>query len=192
VLAASLTGCGGGTSSRPQPEASTTTAAAQTRTQAQPADSGPPRWDLVHGVAPNPWKEPAPRLRPHPHFKLDHVVVRELKKGHGPAVRMYDTVYIDYIEANYRRAIKYYKAWGKGHFGTAGVILIPVGRWRGLIAGMKGMRPGARRQILAPQRLGGVDARHLEYSVIYRDVVLRKILAHGCFADGVPCRSIAP
>ena len=145
--------------------------------------------DLVHGVAPNPWREPAQRLRPHPRFKLDHLVVRELKKGRGPAVRAHDTVYIDYIEANYRRGIKYYKAWGRGHYGTAMVILTPVGRWRGLVAGMKGMRPGGRRQIFAPAQLGGVDPRHLEYgSPIYRDVVLRKILARGCSTNGMRCR----
>lgn len=188
MLAALLTACGDNqTSSGVETEAAAT--ATTTRTQ----ENAPPRLDTVHGLAPNPWKEPAGwRLRAHPHAQLDRVVVRDLKKGHGRAARPRDYVYIDYIVADYRRAFKFYRAWGGPPYGTAGVILAPAERWRGMVIGMRGMRPGGRRRILVPPRLAGIEPRHAEYgTVIYWDVVLRKILARGCANDGSHCRSIA-
>jgi hypothetical protein len=165
-----------------------------TSTQTQTPEPAEPQLDTVHGLAPNPWKEPAGwRLRPHPHAQLDRVVVRDLKKGHGPAVRRHDYVFIDFIEADYRRAYKFNRSWGGGPYATAGVILTPAERWRGMVIGMRGMRPGGRRRILVPPRLAGIEPRHAEYgTVVYWDVVLRKILARGCAASGSPCRSIAP
>lgn len=186
---ATLTGCGDdGSSSSGEPRP--IDAATETRT----AESGLPRLDTVHGVAPNPWKEPAQwRLRAHPHAQVDHVVVRDLKKGRGPAVRTHDYVFMDYIEADYRRAFKFNRSWGGPPYGTAGVILAPAERWRGMVIGMRGMRPGGRRRILVPPRLAGIEPGHADYgTVIYWDVVLRKILARGCTDDGSRCRSVAP
>jgi len=119
--------------------------------------------------------------------------VRDLKKGHGPAARVHDYVFMDYIEADYRRASKFYRSWGGPPYATAGVILAPAERWRGMVIGMKGMRPGGRRRILVPPRLAGIEPRHADYgTVIYWEVVLRKILARGCTNDGGRCRSVAP
>jgi FKBP-type peptidyl-prolyl cis-trans isomerase len=194
-----MIGCGGGESSRPPPEttASTaTTAPAQTeaKAEAKAEEDEYPKIDTVHGVAPNPWKEPAQwRLKPHPHFRLDHVVVKQIGRGHGPAARAHDSVYVDFIEADYRKALKFNRSWGSGHYGTTGLILTPRGATRGLVAGMRGMRAGTRRQILAPPQLSGTELAHADYDiVIYWDVVLRKILANGCSADGRRCRSVAP
>lgn len=147
ALAALLAGCGGGQTSSHTEEAPPVAA-----TTTQPAEDAPPRLDTVHGLAPNPLKEPAGwRLHPHPHAQLDHVVVRDLKKGHGPAARVHDYVFMDYIEADYRRGFKFYRSWGGPPYGTAGVILAPWERWRGMVIGMKGMRPGGHRRILVPR-----------------------------------------
>ena len=121
------------------------------------------------------------------------MLVREIKRGRGPAVRAHDMVFIDYIEGNYRTGNGFNRSWAGGQYATTGAILTPRGSARGLLAGMKGMRPGARRQIVAPPRLGGLEQGHADYHVfIYWDVVLRKILARGCSADGKHCRSITP
>jgi hypothetical protein len=191
ALAALLFGCGGGETSG---DAATQSVAATTPAASEAQEDTGPRLDMVHGLAPNPWKEPAEwRLRAHPHAQLDHVVVRDLEKGHGPAARTHDYVYMDYIEADYRRAFKFYRSWGGPPYGTAGVILAPAERWRGMVIGMRGMRPGGRRRILVPPRLAGIEPGHADYgTVIYWDVVLRKILAHGCTNDGGRCRSVAP
>jgi len=157
-------------------------------------ERSPPRFDIVHGLAPNPWREPAASsLRPHPHFRLDHVIVREIKKGRGPAVRVHDNVLLDFIEADYGRGTEFYESWSDGQHGASGVILNPSGSVRGLIAGIRGMRPGGRRKILAPPRLGGTWTGHADFgNVIYWDVVLRKIFARNCSPDGQHCRWIAP
>jgi hypothetical protein len=198
-------GCGGGESSKPPPSASAnapTTAPAQTQTQTQIQKQpqtqpvyAEPRFDTEHGLAPNPWPEPAHwRLRPHPHYHVDRVVVREIKKGRGPAVRGHDMVFIDYIEADYARALKFNRAWRRGgQYPTVSMVLAPTGSRRGLLAGMKGMRPGGRRQIVAPPRLGGTFTNHPDWhNFVYWDVVLRKILARECSADGRRCRFMAP
>jgi hypothetical protein len=189
ALAALLAGCGGDQTSSHTVEAPPVAA-----TTTQPATTRELRLDTVHGLAPNPLKEPAGwRLRPHPHAQVADVVVRDLKKGRGPAARPHDYVYMDYIEADYRRGFKFYRSWGGPPYGTAGVILVPAERWRGMVIGMKGMRPGGHREILVPPRLAGIEPRHAEYgTVVYWDVVLRKILARGCNDAGTRCRSIAP
>jgi hypothetical protein len=190
ALAALSTGCGDDASTSSAGDSRP--AAAVTEAQTQTAENSPPRLDTVHGVVPNPLKEPS-RLRPHPHAQLDHVVVRDLKKGHGPAARDHDYVFMDYIEADYRRGFKFYRSWGGPPYGTAGVILTPTERWRGMVIGMRGMRPGGHRRILVPPRLAGIEPRHSEYgTVVYWDVVLLKILARGCTDDASRCRSVAP
>ncbi|HEX7291269.1 MAG TPA: hypothetical protein VF250_09100 [Conexibacter sp.] len=192
ALALFMVGCGGGESApgtvaeRPAP---TTTAPARRA----PQERGLMQSDWVHRLAPNPWHKPTDEtIGRHPGFQLDHVVVRELRKGTGPGVRPHDIVLIDYIEGDYRRGRIYNAAWGKPPNGTAGVILQPAERWRGLVIGMTGMRKGARRQILVPPRLAGTQPEHAEYHIVVLwDVVLRKILARGCTNDGVYCRSVA-
>lgn len=195
ALAALMIGCGGGESS-PSADTSHTPPPARTQVQTQTQTTAstveePPTLDTVHHVAPNPLKQPR-GVSPHRGFRLDHLVVRDLVKGHGPAARPHDYVYMDYIEADYRRGLEIYRAWGHGQFGTAGVILAPRERWRGMVKGVTGMRVGGHRRILVPPKLAGIEPGHMEYgTVVYWDVVLRKILARGCSDDGRRCRSVA-
>lgn len=192
ALALITFGCGGGESSPSTVAERPATTTAPARRQPQARDIS--QVDTKHGLAPNPWKEPRQsRLRKHPGYQLDHVVVREIKKGRGPRVRPNDIVLVDYIGADYRKRILFYDGWGAPPNGTAGVILAPEERWRGLVIGMTGMQPGGRRRILSPPRLSGTQGGHLEYNtVLLWDVVLRKILARGCSNSGTNCRSIAP
>jgi len=89
-------------------------------------------------------------------------------------------VWADLIEANYTTGLKFRRAWGRGK--TEDIVLKPYVVMRGLIQGMKGMRPGGRRTIIVPRRLSDVDpgdADRAGYSyreLVYFDVVLRSVL----------------
>jgi len=134
------------------------------------------------------WRQPT--VRPHPGYHVDHVVVRDIAKGRGPAVGHHDYVLMDYVEGDYRKGLIFYDAWNEPG-PVAGVILIRKERWRGLTIGMQGMRVGGRRQIIVPPRLGGIEGPgHMEYNAyLIFDVALRGIYARGCPDSGPPCRS---
>jgi hypothetical protein len=118
------------------------------------------------------------------------VVVRDIAKGTGPAVGPTDYVMIDYVQGDYTTGAKIYRAWGGPPYGTGGVILAPIERWRGLTIGMKGMRVGGRRQIIVPPRLSGIEPGHADWRrYVVWEVALRGIYARGCADDGEPCRS---
>ncbi|HET6448400.1 MAG TPA: hypothetical protein VFG31_04755 [Conexibacter sp.] len=174
LLAAMLAGCGGDSASSP----STTSArhAATSTTATGPAPGS--RAQIELGYAPNPYREPkAPR--PQPHARVDRLIVRDVKRGRGSAVRPGDSVAADYIEANYTTGRKFLRAWRHQTFGTESMLLqVPL--WmRGLVIGMTGMRPGGRRIIIVPRRLSDVDdpdrARTSYHQIVYWDVVLRAV-----------------
>lgn len=178
TLAALVSGCGGGASSRSPPDTSASTPATTASTPA------PPRPKL----APLRWRQPT--VKPHPGYHVDRVAVREIARGTGPKVGIHDYVLMDYVEGDYRKGTVFYDAWDEPG-PPAGVILARKERWRGLVIGMEGMRVGGRRRIVVPPRLGGTEGPgHLEYhAYLVFDVALRGIYARGCADDGEPCRS---
>jgi hypothetical protein len=181
ALAALVIGCGGGESSRPQAETPADTATtAPATTETTPA---PPRYRLT----PLRWRQPD--VKPHPHYRSNRVVVRDIARGTGPKVGIHDYVLMDYVQGDYTRGGVFYDAWDPEGL-TAGVILARRDRWRGLTIGMEGMRVGGRRQIISPPRLGGIDGPgHADWKTyLMWDVALRGIYARGCFDDGKPCR----
>jgi len=159
-----VAGCG---DSAPAP----TTRASEAR--ATPTRTQPSRRTAY---APNPWKEP-PAPPPHPGARIDRVIVHDVKLGRGLAVRPWDSVEADYIEANYTTGRKFLWGWGRGRSGD--FVLTPYVSMRGLIRGMTGMRPGGRRTIIVPRPLSDVndpDRRGTSYrQIVYFDVVLRRI-----------------
>lgn len=170
MMLVAFAGCGGdATSSRTATQAP---AAAQTTSTAGSDARNP----IEREFAPNPYREPRPPGA-HPHARIDRVIVRELKRGSGPAVRPGDSVYADYIEANYTTGQKFLKAWRHERFGTENMLLQEPLWMHGLIAGMTGMRPGGRRVIIVPRRLSDIhDPDRAGYSykqIVYWDVVLR-------------------
>jgi hypothetical protein len=176
VLAALLAGCGGSSTGSRAP---VTAAVTSPTTQAQPSSTedeqpAPPK------LAPNPVKEPTEAsVRPHPGARVARVIVHDVKRGTGPAVRPGDGVEMDYIESNWTSGHKFMRAWGGPPWPTAEVILRPDLVMRGLIIGMTGMRVGGHRRILVPRRLSDVndsDRRGNSYKeIVYYDVVLRAI-----------------
>ena len=179
---ATFVGCGGGESSRSPEDAAATSAATAPATTATTPE--PPRLRVV----PLRWRQPT--VEPHPGYSVDRVVVRDIKKGTGPAVWPHDYVLMDYIEGNYRTGRVFYDAWDEPG-PVAGVILARRERWRGFTIGMRGMRVGGRRQIIVPPRLGGIEGPgHAEYrAYLIFDVALRGIYARGCDDGGGNCRS---
>ena len=168
TLAISCAGCGGASSTHTDAPAPAAQAASSETTPA------PPR------LAPNHWREPTEAsLRPHPGAKVAHVIVHDVAKGHGPAVRPGDVVRMDYIESNWTSGHEFMRAWGGEPWPTAEVQLTPDAVMRGLIIGMTGMRVGGHRRILVPRRLSDVndsDRRGNSYKeIVYYDVVLRAI-----------------
>ncbi len=114
------------------------------------------------------------------------MIVRDVKRGSGPAVRPGDSVMMDYIEATWTNGHEFMRAWGGEPWPTAEVGLTSPSVMQGLIDGMTGMRLGGRRRILVPRRLSDVhDPDRAAYSykqIVYYDVVLRAITSR----DGKP------
>jgi FKBP-type peptidyl-prolyl cis-trans isomerase len=175
LLASVFAGCGGDSTS-----SSNTTSAARAATPAgaRTTPALEAREQIERDFAPNPYREPtAPEA--HPHARVERLIVRELKRGRGPAVEPGDGVYADYIEANYTTGEKFLRAWKHRTFGTENMLLQVPNWMRGLVVGMTGMRPGGRRIIIVPRRLSDVDdpdrVGHSYRQVVYWDVVLRSV-----------------
>lgn len=172
-----VAGCGGTSSTSSAP--STAAGAPAAHTEAAPAP--------LPKLAPNPWREPREaEIHPHPGASVEHVIVHDVKRGSGPAVRPGDTVKVDYIEANWTSGHEFMRAWGGEPWPTAEVGLSPDTVMKGLIVGMTGMRVGGNRRILVPRRLSDVNdsdrAGNSYKEIVYYDVVLRAITSR----DGRP------
>jgi FKBP-type peptidyl-prolyl cis-trans isomerase len=175
LLAMAFAGCGGDSTS-----SSSTTSAQDAATQpsadassgSEAAGEGP-----ESSFAPNPYREPG-TPGAHPHASVDRLIVREVKRGRGLAARPGDSIYADYIGANYTTGHKFLRAWGHGTFPTEGMLLQVPNWMRGLVVGMTGMRPGGRRIIIVPRRLSDVDdpdRPNSYHQIVYWDVVLRLV-----------------
>lgn len=170
-------GSGGATSSSVAVPATTPTVtrapspAAQARAAARAERRE--RIRLERTFAPNPYPEP-PASRPHPRGRVDRLVVREIARGHGPALRGDETVYANFVKTFWKSGRKFLVSWGPRRFEYLSLPNEAAGIRRGMI----GMRPGGRRVIAMPAAIsqahepnggaGYVDARV--------DIVLRKIL----------------
>jgi FKBP-type peptidyl-prolyl cis-trans isomerase len=122
---------------------------------------------------PNPYPRPG-ASRPHPHGKVTHLIVRDIVRGHGQALRGDEIVYADFVKTYWLNGKPFLTAWGPHR--TAWLNLSAEAE--GIRRGMVGLRPGGRRVIAIPRAIadvhppdgsgGFVDARI--------DVVLRKIM----------------
>src|SRR3954469_17618589 len=88
LLTALLAGCGGDASSVSSIAETSAppalTPAEQARADARAAHQR--QLELERTFAPNPWREPA-ASPPHPHGTVKHLIVHEIKRGSGPALR---------------------------------------------------------------------------------------------------------
>jgi FKBP-type peptidyl-prolyl cis-trans isomerase len=172
-----LAGCGGDSapvsSIAEAPAPPTLSPAQQRRADARAARRQ--RIQLERTFAPNPWKEPAASAA-HPHGVPKHLIVREVERGSGPAVRGDENVYADFVKTYWRSGRKFLVAWGP----LRAEYLSLSGQAAGIRRGMIGMRPGGRRTIVMPRAIGDVhDPDGTGWEIAHVDIVLRKTLPTG-------------
>jgi FKBP-type peptidyl-prolyl cis-trans isomerase len=78
-------------------------------------------------------------------------VVREVKKGSGPALKSNDKITFRYVGVEYRSGKTFEVRWDEPfiiqEFGNGELL-------EGEETGMRGMRVGGRRELIVPERLG--------------------------------------
>ena len=81
-----------------------------------------------------------------------HLVKRDLKVGTGPPAQAGQTVTVQYVGVNYKNGKQFDASWDRGQpfkFVLGAHQVIP-----GWDAGVVGMRPGGRRELIIPPALG--------------------------------------
>jgi FKBP-type peptidyl-prolyl cis-trans isomerase len=170
-----LTGCGDD-STAPSPSVAEQPARPPTPAQQARADEREQRRKVLameRTFAPNPWREPG-ASRPHPQGKVTRVIVREVKRGRGPALKGTESVYANFVKSDWRSGRKLVSAWGPGRFEFVSLTQDPA-----MARGMTGMRPGGRRVIVIPRTMSDVhdpdsQTRFVDARV---DIVLRQIIS---------------
>jgi FKBP-type peptidyl-prolyl cis-trans isomerase len=119
-------------------------------------------------------REPKPRSPgPHPGARVDRLIVRDIRKGQGPAIRAGDSGIFEFISTDWVTGRKVDEAWHRRRpFETQiekGVVI--DGWWQGI----PGMRTGGRRQIIIPPSLGFTMNPELQNATTFFDVVLVEI-----------------
>jgi peptidylprolyl isomerase len=107
---------------------------------------------------------------PHPGAKVDHLIVRDVRKGQGPALQAGDSGIFEFISTDWVTGRRVDEAWHRRTpFETRiekGVVI--DGWWQGI----PGMRVGGRRRIIVPPSLGFTTNPALQNATTYFDVVL--------------------
>jgi hypothetical protein len=110
---------------------------------------------------------------PHPGARVDHLIVRDIRKGQGPAIQAGDRGIFEFISTNWVTGRRIDEAWHRRTpFETQiehGVVI--DGWWQGI----PGMRVGGRRQIIVPPSLGFTTNPELREATTFFDVVLVEI-----------------
>ncbi len=178
ILAAlALAACGdGGTSSSSSVAAAPATTQTLSREEQERANARRYRLETIRlerTFAPNPYPEP-PNSRPHPRGRIDRLVVRDIKRGRGPAIRGDENVYANYSKSFWKSGAKFNVAWGP----LRAQFLNLSAEAPGIRRGMIGMRPGGRRVILMPRTIGDVHDPKGGWADARVDMVLRKIMSY--------------
>jgi len=112
---------------------------------------------------------------PHPGGEVDHLIIRDIRIGRGPAIQAGDRGIFEFIATNWVTGRILEEAWHtKRPFEThieKGVVI--DGWWQGI----PGMRTGGRRQIIIPPALGFTTNPQLSDATTFFDVVLVEIRA---------------
>lgn len=145
VLAAlAFTACGDeGSTSPTQSDASSAAPVAESR-QSGSGKGSEPRVVEVSG----PRSKLRVQIPPGPPPK--HLVVEELRRGSGPAVTNgRDEIVVNYVGIDYKTGKQFYNTWERG--GPSKFLFEET--HKGWELGMKGMRAGGVRKLIAPPRL---------------------------------------
>jgi hypothetical protein len=166
AVALAIAGCGGG-------DSDSSSSASGSASGSQTTKAAPGRTlTILHHV--NRLAKPR-NPGPHPGAKIDHLIVRELRKGQGSPLQAGDTGMFDFIGTNYVTGRPLDSSWqARRPFESVidhGVVI--DGWWQGI----PGMRVGGRRQLIIPPSLGFASSPDLSLRGIttYFDVVLLEI-----------------
>jgi hypothetical protein len=159
VAALVVAGCGGSSSSSD----SGNTRAAHTTTARQPT--------ILHYIT----REAAPRNPgPHPGARVERLIVKDVRRGKGPAIRAGDSGIFEFIATNWVTGRKIESSWHrKRPFETQIEHNVVIDGWW---QGIPGMRVGGRRQIIIPPSLGFTQNPALQGATTYFDVTLVQII----------------
>lgn len=151
-----VAGCGGSSSN--------------TSTHASGSTTRAPGRRVLHYV--NKYPRPA-NPGPHPNARIDHLIVRDVRKGIGPAIQAGDTGQFEFIATNYDTGKQIESSWHRRRpFETQIEHNVVIDGWW---QGIPGMRVGGRRQIVIPPALGFTTNPVLNGATTYFDVVLNQI-----------------
>lgn len=154
-----VAGCGGSSSK-------TTTQASRTA-----ATTRAPGRTVLHYVN----KYPTPKNPgPHPGARIDHLIVRDVRKGIGPEIHAGDTGQFEFIATNYVTGREIESSWHRPRpFETQIEHNVVIDGWW---QGIPGMRVGGERQIVIPPGLGFTNNPTMANVTTYFDVVLNAVV----------------
>jgi FKBP-type peptidyl-prolyl cis-trans isomerase len=110
---------------------------------------------------------------PHPGARVDHLIVRDIRKGQGPAIQVGDRGIFEFIATNWVTGRRLDESWHrKTPFETQVERNVVIDGWW---QGIPGMRTGGRRQIIVPPALGFTTNPGLADATTFFDVVLVEI-----------------
>jgi peptidylprolyl isomerase len=109
----------------------------------------------------------------HPGARVDHLIVKDVRKGTGPAIQAGDSGIFEFISTNWVTGKPLEEAWHRRRpFETTIEHNVVIDGWW---QGIPGMRVGGRRQIIIPPSLGFTNRPGMEDATTYFDVVLVQI-----------------
>jgi len=158
VVALVIAGCG-------SDSGSSTSASTQTRTTSTTAQR-----TVLHYIT----REARPRNPgPHPGARVDHLIVKDIRKGQGPAIQAGDRGIFEFIATNWVTGRPLESSWHRRRpFETTIEHNVVIDGWWQVIPGM---RVGGRRQIIVPPSLGFTTNPNLVEATTFFDVVLVQI-----------------
>jgi hypothetical protein len=159
VVAIAIAGCGSdsGSSSTSSSNGSTTSSARPTQT-------------ILHYV--NREARP-PNPGPHPTARVDHLIIKDVRKGQGRAIGAGDFGTFDFIATNWITGRPLEASWKRRRpFETQIEHNVVIDGWW---QGIPGMRTGGRRQIIIPPSLGFTTNPLLQEATTFFDVTLVQI-----------------
>jgi len=160
VAALALAGCGG---SSPSSDSGKTQATHATTHAAKPQP-------VLHYIT----REVRPRNPgPHPGARVERLIVREIRRGKGPAIRAGDTGIFEFIATDWITGRAIESSWHRRRpFETKIEHNVVIDGWW---QGIPGMRVGGRRQIIIPPSLGFTTNPDLQSETTFFDVTLVQI-----------------
>lgn len=110
---------------------------------------------------------------PHAGARVDHLIVRDIRKGTGPAIQAGDSGIFEFIATNWVTGRPLESSWHRRRpFETPIEHNVVIDGWW---QGIPGMRVGGRRQLIIPPSLGFTQNPELQGATTYFDVVLVEI-----------------